>query len=225
MISNLLLGLNSRYNLDIDSQKYCNYLIEYPLSDIIDFDWKKILPDPPLNSSAETQKDLLEVSKESNKRTKEETQLVLSIDDNANYLIYKIIDKYNLVFPNVFFNDFYSIVKPIIFNTKYYYNRARPFQLANFYNVKIDTINTLTHHTPSYPSGHTVYTSLASMILSKLYPKLKSEFDNIVQITSDSRIKQGVHFRSDTEASIKLTQFLYDKLNPKLEKDYHGKIL
>ena len=62
MISDLLLKLNNNYISKIDDIKYCNYLIEYPISDIIKFDWKKILQNPPANNNLETYKELLEIS-------------------------------------------------------------------------------------------------------------------------------------------------------------------
>jgi len=222
MISNLLLKINNNYLSKIDNIKYCDYLIEYPLSDIIKFNWKNIISEPKTNSSPETYKELLQISKLSNNRNQEDIDLIYSIDSNANFLIYKTIEKYNLKFSKELFQEFYSIIKPLVWNTKFYYNRPRPYQLANFYDINIDVIETLTHHTPSYPSGHTVYTCLAALILSKMYPKLTSEFENIVKITTECRVKQGVHFFSDCEASIELTKFIYKNLHQIIESKYHG---
>jgi hypothetical protein len=222
MISDLLLNLNNNYLSKIDNIKYCDYLIEYPVSNIIKFDWKKILENPPTNNSPKTHKELLQISKLSNNRTQKEIDLIHSIDDNANFLIDQTVKKYGLQFSKELFDDFYSVIKPLIWNTKFYYNRARPYQLASFYNIDINVIETLTHHTPSYPSGHTVYTCLAVLILSKTYPKLANELEQILNVTTECRMRQGVHFKSDCEASIELTKFVYEKLHKLIESKYHG---
>ena len=43
---------------------------------------------------------------------------------------------------------------------KYYFNRPRPEQIAPYYEYRINVMYTETHHTPSYPSGHTIYAEL-----------------------------------------------------------------
>lgn len=209
----------------IDDIKYCDYLIEYPLADIIKFDWKNILENPPLNSSSRTYSELLYISKKTSERTKEQEDIILSIDSDANFLIKQLLKQYGLKFPYSFFQEFYSIVKPIIYNTKYYYNRARPYQIGQLLDINIDHIGTLTHNTPSYPSGHTVYTCLSAMILSEIYPKLKSEFDNLIKKTGECRVLQGVHYPSDNEASVVLTKFIFNRIYPILKGEHNGQIL
>jgi hypothetical protein len=46
----------------IDSIGYDTVYLEKPMSNLIDFDWKKILKPPPVNSSKETLKELSIVS-------------------------------------------------------------------------------------------------------------------------------------------------------------------
>lgn len=224
-ISNILSEVFLSSKKNIDNIKYCDYLIEYPLANIIKFDWKNILENPQLNSSSQTYKELLYIEEVTSKRTKEQEDIVLNIDADANFLIKQVVKKYGLKYPYSFFGDFYSIVKPIIYNTKYYFNRARPYQIGQLLDIKIDTINTLTHNTPSYPSGHTVYTCLSSMILTEMYPKLKSEFDDLVKKTGECRVLQGVHYPSDNNASIIFTKFIFNKIYPILKGEYNGKIL
>jgi membrane-associated phospholipid phosphatase len=130
-----------------------------------------------------------------------------------------LLKKYNLKYPQNYINLFYDIVKPVLLNIKGYWNRARPKQLAEFYNIDIDVILTDTHHTAAYPSGHTVYSSLVSNILKDIYPQInKKELDHIVNETAKARVLQGVHYPTDNEASIIFTNFLFNKLDKKLRK-------
>jgi membrane-associated phospholipid phosphatase len=117
-----------------------------------------------------------------------------------------------ITFPQKNFDDLYDIFKPLILNTKYYFNRARPYQLAKLYGLTIDVIETDTHQTPSYPSGHTVYARLAGNLVTSSHPEFKYELDQIVNRSAYARVLQGVHYPSDNLASIIFTDFVFHKL-------------
>jgi len=203
----------------IDSIGYDTVYLEKPMSNLIDFDWKKILKPPPVNSSKETLKELSIVSAATKNRTSKDIELVHNVDVDMDTPYILLLKKYNLSYPQNYINLFYDIVKPVLLNIKGYWNRARPKQLAEFYNIDIDVILTDTHHTAAYPSGHTVYSSLVSNILKDIYPQInKKELDHIVNETAKARVLQGVHYPTDNEASIILTNFLFNKLDKKLRK-------
>lgn len=201
---------------DIDSIVYSNTIIEYPVSDFIDFDWKSILNNAPLNTSNQTFNELKLVSRNTLNRSSEDEKLLLKIDNDPNAILYDILNQNNLEIPNDYINFFYDVVKPVLFNIKYFYNRPRPYQLARVYNIPISIIETSTHDTPAYPSGHTTLTALTSNILSDIYPKLRSQFISAIGLTGMARIKQGVHFPSDNKAAIIFANVLYDKLKSKI---------
>ena len=204
---------------DVDSLVYADYLIEYTIPDIAkDIDWKTILENPSPNSSSTTFKDLNFVIDQSIKRSDEDIKLIYNIDDNPNYLIDKFVDTAGLEFPFQYFKEFYNIVKPFIFNTKFYFNRIRPYNLAKIYNLDLNVLVTKTHHTPSYPSGHVVYTNLGARILADIYPQYKNILTKIVAETTRSRIMQGVHYKSDCVAGIELSNYLFDKLKPRIKE-------
>ena len=111
---------------------------------------------------------------------------------------------------------------PVLINTKNYWNRPRPNQLAKLYNINIDLIVTDSIHTASYPSGHTVYSSLVSSIIKDLFPQIEQkQLDDVVLQTAKARIIQGAHFPSDNKASILFSKQLFNKLNPKIRKYYN----
>lgn len=200
----------------LNSISYTDHVTEYPVSHLVDFDWKNILSGPQKNSSKKTYSELMEVYNRSNKRTKNDTDLIKKIDYNANVVLYQFLDKINIKFPIDKFEELYSIIKPVLKNVKNHFNRARPYQLAKLYDMEIDVIVTDTHHTPSYPSGHTLYTKLACNIIQDEFPNLKNELNKIVDTTANCRIAQGVHYASDNYASILFTNQIYQKLKEKL---------
>lgn len=214
-----MINLNSllKYN-EIENLGYDNVYLEKPVADIIDFNWKDILEAPPENTSQITLAELYSVSKASLNRTSEDISLVKIIDRNPDKLFIELTKEYNVEYPQSRIEDFYSIIKPVLLNIKSLWNRPRPAQLAEYFNIPIDVIITDTHHTAAYPSGHTVYSKLVALIIKNLYPQISdNKLNKIVNQTAKARIMQGVHYPSDNLASLYLSQVLFNKLKLKIK--------
>jgi acid phosphatase (class A) len=174
-----------------------------------------ILPKPAKNSSPETKKELDYIASQANNRTIEQIKLVYDMDEEPLVIFESEVPE----FPYHKFNTIYNnVVKDLIYHLKFYYNRARPFQVAEYYKIKIDRLITNTHQTPSYPSGHTMYGALAAEILKEKYPAKIAIFDELTQKVGHARVLQGVHYPSDNEASIKIIKTIYPKLSEYYEK-------
>lgn len=210
----------------LDSLIYENIYLEKPVPDIIDFNWKTIIEAPPKNSSKKTYQELLHVTELATKRTKQDEELLLKIDQDIDSFFIDVLNRQNIEYPGSIIEEIYNIIKPILYNLKGIWNRPRPLQLAKFYGLNLPTIITDTIHTASYPSGHTVYSSLVAGIIKILYPKIPSQpLDKIVDQTALARIRQGVHYPSDNKASLVLSKFLLTKLKPIIiQRNYYGKI-
>lgn len=84
-------------------------------------------------------------------------------------------------------------------DSKYAYNRARPFAASNkvkTYTVKIES--------PSYPCEHSVVAGVAVTLISHFYPALKDSVTRMAQRQMNSRVAAGVAFPSDTRAGFDL---------------------
>jgi hypothetical protein len=209
-----MIDLNSLLRYDeIKNLGYDTIYLEQPVADIVYFDWKNILEPPPPNTSKQTLTELQTVSSATFNRNKKDIDLVHRIDQDPDSYFIDLTDKYKLSYPVSSIQEFYSIIKPILLNIKGIWNRPRPAQLAKYYNIPIDVMVSDTHHTASYPSGHTVYSSLVALILKHVYPVIdQRKLDILVNNTAKARVLQGVHFPSDNKASIKLIKFLFNKL-------------
>lgn len=213
-----------KYN-KIDDIGFDTIYLERPMSKLIDFDWKHILEPPPKNSTSKTLEELRLLSKVTKNRTKKDIELVYNIDQDMDTPFILLLKKYRLFYPQSYIELFYDIVRPVLLNIKGIWNRPRPQQLAKIYGIDISVILTDTTHTAAYPSGHTVYSNLVSLILESIYPQInQKELDNIVLETAKARIIQGVHYPSDNKASLIFSKYIFDKLNPKLRKYYNDKI-
>lgn len=205
-------------NKTIKGLTYDSVVTEIPMSDLVDFDFKTVLSAPPENTSYTTQKELDLISYATLNRSTDDYDLIFRMDEDMDSFYIRFLNSQNLEYPQRYIDLFYDIVEPILMNTKSYWNRPRPHQLAKLYGTNIERIVTDTIHTPSYPSGHTVYSKLVANILSDIYPILADSFNNIAKETGIARIKQGVHYPSDNIASFKFADFVYQKLQPKLKK-------
>lgn len=213
-----MINLNSVFKYkEIENLGYDTVYNEKPVPNIVDFEWKNILTAPPANTSQQTFNELNLVSKSTLNRNDKDIHLVNRIDQDLDSFFIDLVKEYRVEYPYDSIKEFYHIVKPIIMNLKGQWNRPRPAQLAAFYGIRIDVILTDTHHTPSYPSGHTVYSSLAAHILKHYYPVIdQRKLDILVSNTAKARVLQGVHFPSDNKASLALTKFLFNKLKDKI---------
>jgi hypothetical protein len=209
----------------IESLTYDSVFLEKPIPDIIDFDYRTILNPPPKNTDDQTLKELEIISRETLKRSNKDVDSVLEIDRDMDQFFEKFLYKYNLEYPREYIDNFYNLIEPILMNTKGFWNRPRPLQLAKLYGINIEAIITETIHSASYPSGHTVYSSLVANIIKDFYPQIDQfKLDKIVNNIARARIIQGVHYPSDNKASMLFTKFIFDKLNLKLKKDYYEQI-
>lgn len=212
--------------LRIDNVKYSphfDYMSSHYASmsfpEIGSIDLFKVLEPPPKNSSQTTQDELKYLERITNNRSQQDLNLIHSVDDDPLNLFDDIIYKHNLNFPAKFFTAvYYTCVIAIVDHLKFFYNRPRPYQLAEFYAFNINRIITKTHKTPAYPSGHTMYSALISEILSDKYPQFTKEFNKITDVCGKGRELQGVHYPSDNEAAKKIVKVIY----PELKKYYQG---
>lgn len=178
----------------------------------LSFKYADVISPPPTNVSDQTKTEIQYIIKETINIPSNVVKTILLIDKDPLIIYKNILQQYNLDFPQKEFDMLYSILYDIVYDLKILFNRPRPNQIAEFYNLNIDVINTDTHHSPSYPSGHVAYAALAEYLLSMKFPQLKKEFTEATRKVMLARIKQGVHFPSDNEASMLLVKNIFNDL-------------
>lgn len=220
LISKIQKNIIERNNIDtitydpnfiFDKSIYATYKFSS-----IGFDVLSALSKPPKNSSDVTRSEILEISRKTLNRTPEEAKMVYLVDKNPLLWLAPTLEKLNINFTvPMLENLYYPNIAPLVSTLKYFYNRARPLQLADYYDVDIKLIYTKSHHTPAYPSGHTMYAALGAEMLKDLYPQYKDVFDNWVKDVGEARVLQGVHFPSDNQAAVKIIQKVYPYIKEK----------
>ena len=142
----------------IDEVTYLENEISYDAgASMLDIDFTKIIPPPPKNSSLITKKELISIAKVTKSRSREELDLIVEVDKDPLNLFYKYLNPRDLKFPKSKFLDYFNILEQFQYALKYYYNRARPEQVAPYYGLEINVLRTKTHHTPAYRRVHVLY--------------------------------------------------------------------
>ena len=213
---NIISKLNKSIAERIDTVVYTDTSKSWKVSKSITIDWKSVLPSPPKNNSEETKKELDYLAKLTDSLSIADKNLVSLVDNEPLDLYNDILRRHGLKMPRDKFKKVWNISLPIIMNLKHQFNRPRPEQLAKFYGLTINVIETKTHQTPAYPSGHTAYAAMGAYLLSDMYPEHSGEFFSRVGDAGHARCLQGVHYPSDNEASMVITGAIWQDIRYKM---------
>lgn len=92
-------------------------------------------------------------------------------------------------------------ITPTIMKLKQRYQRPRPYQLAQQYKLKLFPFDTLSGHSPSYPSGHTLQAFCILNIIGNKHPEAYEFCKRFIDDVANSRVYLGYHYPSDNDAS------------------------
>ena len=204
-------------NIVYEKQKNPEKIHEY-----VTIDWETILPAPPSNSSQETQTELISVYEIANCRESHKWEDVIKQVDTKTWSVFDDALKHKLSAKErkdleKMVNKAWPIVWNVALSLKRKFNRARPEQLRSDINV----MTTKTHQTPAYPSGHAAYGHISAKVVSLVYPSLKETSEKTAELVAFARVVQGVHYRSDGEASRLLVDRLWEDIGFKLFPEYY----
>tara|TARA_Y100001963_G_C6777969_1_gene448318 strand:+ start:658 stop:1281 length:624 start_codon:yes stop_codon:yes gene_type:complete len=99
-----------------------------------------------------------------------------------------------------------------IMKLKYHYNRPRPYQVAEFYDIDLNGTHTDSMKTPSYPSGHAIQGYLIAEILSSRNPSNARMYQEVGEAIAHSRIIGKAHYPSDKKFGNIVAKTLYKGL-------------
>ena len=104
--------------------------------------------------------------------------------------------------------------------TKYDYWTARPFQRIPNITTEIPTPNF-----PSYTSGHSVISMVASRVLGEMFPNEKDHFRDQAVEAGLSRIWAGIHFKQDVVQGMNQGNKIADKVVEDMNINPHSAIV
>jgi hypothetical protein len=109
-------------------------------------------------------------------------------------------------------------IQNLIFKLKFHIQRPRPFQLAQYYKLKLFPYKSFSAHTPSYPSGHTVQAIVILNVLGNKYPTEYQYCKELIEDITYSRVYLGHHYPSDNDGGREIGKAILK--HPEFTKKY-----
>lgn len=85
----------------------------------------------------------------------------------------------------------------LIMQLKNDFQRARPYQIAYYTNANLHPFESISGHSPSYPSGHSCQSYFLCSLIASHYPSKEKELMDLATKIGQSRIILGLHYPSD----------------------------
>jgi len=169
------------------------------------WDENLVLPkrQPPENDSSLTLKEIKYLS-----NVEPNEKFATSHDDVVDSFM-ELIEKNSL---DISRKDIKKIVKEsvkFIMELKYHYNRPRPYQVAEFYDIDLNGTTLDSMKTPSYPSGHAIQGYLIGDYLSHKDPSNSEEYLTKGSDIAESRIIAKAHYPSDRDYGKQVARVLF----------------
>ena len=90
-------------------------------------------------------------------------------------------------------------ILPLAIKLKFFFQRPRPYQLAQFYKLKLFPYPTINGYSPSYPSTFALTSYVICKTLSIKYEAQKEYFSQLHKDISYSRLYLGLNYPSDID--------------------------
>ena len=134
--------------------------------------------------------------------------------DDVKGVFKEVCEEHGIEFPK-------ELVKELIkscsmLELKYHFNRPRPYQLADYYNIKLGENILESMKTPSYPSGHAAQGILIGKVLQTKLPINTNAFIEAGKRISYSRNIGGAHYPSDSEMGENIGHRMYEYIIHKI---------
>jgi hypothetical protein len=159
-----------------------------------------------------------------------ESLAVMSQPENQNYLKRYLAYDRNLIqaISSIFkqkdieveelVTEIVKDIQNLIFKLKFHIQRPRPFQLAQYYKLKLFPYKSFSAHTPSYPSGHTVQAIVILNVLGNKYPTEYQYCKELIEDITYSRVYLGHHYPSDNDGGREIGKAILK--HPEFTKKY-----
>ena len=114
--------------------------------------------------------------------------------------------------------DVIKDIQNLIYRLKYHFQRPRPYQLAQYYKLKLFPYKSFSAHTPSYPSGHTIQAIVILNVIGNKYPTEYNYCKELIEDIIYSRVYLGHHFPSDNDGGREIAKAILK--HPEFAKKY-----
>jgi len=159
----------------------------------------------PKNSSKATREELNQLVDyiDTIKKDPETLKRYRAYDTSIERIFAQVILEQNLGEKGIEIVDsLFDETLPLLIKLKFYFQRPRPYQLAEYYKIKMFPFESRSADSPSYPSGHTFQSKLICHVLGNHFPEKFDFFENLAKDIEYSRLYLGIHYPSDNDFSL-----------------------
>lgn len=163
----------------------------------------------PKNSSKGTREELNQLVDyvSTIKRDEQTLNRYKAYDNNLTKIFAQVIIEQNLGDKGAeLIDQLIDDVIPLTIKLKFYFQRPRPYQLAEYYKLKLFPYESRSADSPSYPSGHTLQAKLVSYVLGNHFPEKFDFFENLAKDIEYSRLYLGIHYPSDNDYALYIAE-------------------
>ncbi len=175
----------------------------------------------PLNDSELVKDELNEIVDYINSISDEENKPFLTrykaYDRNLTQVITTTFKQKGIDVENLC-EDIIDDIRGLIYKLKYFYQRPRPNQLAQYYKLKLFPYNSFSANSPSYPSGHTLQAYVILNVIADKYPNQYQFCRDMIDDVEYSRLYLGLHFSTDNDFAKEVAKEILK--HPKFTKKY-----
>ena len=157
----------------------------------------------PDNDSPNTMRELKYLSK----LETDKDEVKRGDDIKENFI--PLIDANNIPLSKEYVNKVIKESGKFIMKLKYHYNRPRPYQVAEVYELNLNGTELDSMKTPSYPSGHAVQAYLLGELFSFADPRGSYQYRELAERVAHSRIIAKGHYPSDKSYGKKVAKVLF----------------
>ena len=159
----------------------------------------------PKNSSKACREELNELVDcvDALKKDEAALQRYKAYDENLTKVFAQVIMQQNLGEKGVEIVDkIIDETVPLIMKLKFYFQRPRPYQMAEYYKLKLFPFYSRSAASPSYPSGHALQARLICYVLGNHFPDRFDYFESLATDVQHSRMYMGLHYPSDIDYAL-----------------------
>jgi len=103
---------------------------------------------------------------------------------------------------SVLIDDIIEDTTPILLKLKYHFQRPRPYQLAEFFKLKLFPYKSYSCDSPSFPSAQAYHGKILTEVIGNTYPEIYAYMQSLFEDICYSRVHMGLHYQSDIDVGI-----------------------
>ncbi len=123
-----------------------------------------------------------------------------SLKKSFTDLILKDVEDRDAILSTI--GQIFDDTNPLLMKLKYYHQRPRPYQLAQYYKLKLFPYESHSADSPSFPSGHAFQSRLITEVIGNLYPQTYALMQKVFTDICYSRVYMGLHYDSDIDVGV-----------------------